>query len=90
MKVEYLTEANATKEDLIDITKSQNRYIEELVTEIVELKDKLTIATYTPAVYDEEGVLKKMARTTLKQKIAAVQGDKGIKWYEDKLVLREY
>lgn len=89
MKVEYLTKANATTEDLFDIITAQNRYVEELVTEIINLKVRLAEVTYTPAEF-QNGVLKKMAKTTIRQKRAAVPIAREIKWYEDKLVLREY
>lgn len=89
MKVEYLTEANATKEDLLNVTYAQNRYIEELVSDIIKLKEQLAKATYTPAEI-QNGVLKKMAKTTIRQKRATVPNVREIKWYEDKLVVREY
>ncbi|MDD3569800.1 MAG: hypothetical protein PHY44_01705 [Lachnospiraceae bacterium] len=80
-QIEYLTETNATADDLLDIIAAQNALISQQASEIKELSK----ATYSPPVV-KDGVLVQCAVTAISQKRPTAQGNKEIKWYEDKLI----
>lgn len=87
-QLEHLMETNATTNDLLDVIASYRYLVAEKEKEIRQLKEQLSLSTYTPPVI-QDGELFQMGRITIAQKRAIPKNTAGIKWYEDKLIKPE-